>query len=479
MKKELLLSAAAVAGVVSTGAQQRPLNQYNVIYILADDLGYGDLGCYGQTQIETPNIDRLAREGMLFSQHYAGCTVSAPSRSALMTGQHTGHTPIRGNKGGTESDAEGQYPLPADTYTLGDLFREAGYTTGCFGKWGLGYPGSEGDPTRQGFDEFFGYNCQALAHKYYPTHLWHNRERVELEGNDLVHKVRYSHDLIQEQTLEFIRRNRNGRFFAFMSYTLPHAELLVPEDSIVQRYRGRFPEKPYVSGVGDYSEEGKHRFGYCSQPEPHAQFAAMVTRLDMYVGQVMALLDSLGLRERTLVIFTSDNGPHCEGGADPEFFGSSGPFRGIKRDMYEGGIREPLIVCCPGTVAAGAVSDHVSAFWDMMPTFGEMLGVKPRAEIDGVSMLPTLLGRKGQKKHKYLYWEFHEAGGRVAVRMGDWKGVRLDAAAHPDNPLELYDLSSDVHEDHDVSSQHPRIVKKIERIMKSARTPSAVFDFVR
>lgn len=476
MKKELLLTAAAV-GAVSAGAQDLPLKAYNVIYILADDLGYGDLGCYGQTKIETPNIDRLAREGMLFTQHYAGCTVSAPSRSALMTGLHTGHTPIRGNKGGTEDDTEGQHPLPADTYTLGDLFRDAGYTTGCFGKWGLGYPGSEGDPTRQGFDEFFGYNCQALAHKYYPTHLWHNRERVEIEGNDLVHKAQYSHDIIQRRTLDFIREKKDGKFFALLAYTLPHAELLVPEDSIVKHYRGCFSEKPYVAKKGDYSKEGKHRINYCSQPEPRTQFAAMVTRLDAYVGQVITLLDELGIRDHTLVIFTSDNGPHREGGADPDFFRSYGPLRGIKRDMYEGGIRTPLIINCPGAVQGGAVSDHVSAFWDMMPTFAEMTGVKPAVKTDGVSMFPVVFGKKGQQEHEYLYWEFHEAGGRIAVRMGDWKGVRLNVATRPDAPIELYDLSRDIHEDHNVGEQYPRVVRKIERIMKSARTPSPLFNF--
>ena len=481
MKRVLILTAASIGTLSACTQQEQPAKDLNVIYILADDLGYGDLGCYGQTKIHTPNIDRLAAEGLLFTQHYAGCTVSAPSRSVLMTGQHTGHTPIRGNKGGTGDDgSEGQHPIPADTYTLGKMFQQAGYVTGTFGKWGLGSPGSEGDPTYQGFDEFFGYNCQALAHKYYPTHLWHNREKIMLEGNDLEHTAQYSHDIIHRQTLDFIRQNRDRKFFAFLAYTLPHAELLVPEDSIVEGYRGRFEEKPYVAKKrGDYSPEGKSRMDYCSQPTPYAEFAAMVTRLDLYVGQVMDLVDSLGLRDRTLIVFTSDNGPHREGGANPDFFDSYGPLRGIKRDMYEGGIRVPMIASCPGLIAEGTQTDHVSAFWDVMPTFAEIAGVELPAnvEIDGISMLPTLLGQKGQKEHDYLYWEFHEAGGKQAVRLGNWKGIRLKVAKNPEGPIELYDLSTDIHEDHNVAAEHPEVVAQIEEIMRSARVPSPLFNF--
>ena len=415
---------------------------------------------------------------MLFTQHYAGCTVSAPSRSALMTGQHTGHTPIRGNKGGTGDDGvEGQHPIPADTYTLGKMFRQAGYVTGTFGKWGLGSPGSEGDPTYQGFDEFFGYNCQALAHKYYPTHLWHNREKILLDGNDLAHTAQYSHDIIQERTLDFIRRNKERKFFAFLAYTLPHAELLVPEDEIIEAYRGRFEEKPYAAKSGDYSPEGKHPIHYCSQPEPRTSFAAMVTRLDRYVGEVTELIDSLGLRERTIIVFTSDNGPHREGGADPDFFGSYGPLRGIKRDMYEGGIRVPMIARCPGLIAGGTRTDFVSAFWDVLPTFADMAGAEVPANVDGVSMLPTLFGEKGQREHEYLYWEFHENGGKTAVRTGNWKGIRLNVGKDPEGPIELYDLSTDIHEDRNVADEHPEIVREIAEIMRTARIPSPLFNF--
>lgn len=474
----LLPTLASLGALAGCASQPAPPQGLNVIYILADDLGYGDLGCYGQTRIATPNIDRLAAEGMLFTQHYAGCTVSAPSRSVLMTGLHTGHTPIRGNRGGAAGlDAEGQYPLPAGTYTLGRMFREAGYATGIFGKWGLGYPGSEGDPTEQGFDEFFGYNCQALAHKYYPTHLWHNREKIVLEGNDLAHRVQYSPDLIQRRALDFIRGHRDGRFFAMLTYTLPHAELTVPDDELLRSYLGRFEEPPYVATRGDYTPEGRDAVRYCSQPAPHATFAAMVSRLDRYVGEVMALVDSLGLRDRTLIVFASDNGPHREGGGDPDFFDSYGPLRGIKRDLYEGGIRVPMIASCPGVVPAGVRSDLVSAFWDILPTFADLTRTMLPVEVDGLSLLPTLTGRGTQQQHEYLYWEFHEEGGKMAVRLGDWKGVRLRVADDPEGPIELYNLATDLGEEHDVAAQHPDIVERMAEIMRTARTPSPLFHF--
>jgi arylsulfatase A-like enzyme len=393
-----------------------------------------------------------------------------------MTGLHTGHTPIRGNlsiKGG-----EGQTPLPADTYTLGKMFRQAGYATGIFGKWGLGGPDTEGEPLSQGFDEFYGYNCQALAHKYYPEHLWHNGEKVILEGNDLVNKVHYSHDLIHRQALDFIRERSDKPIFAMLTYTLPHAEIINPEDSIVESYRGQFVEKPFVAKKkGDYSPEGRNATAYCSQPEPYAQFAAMVTRLDESVGQVVALLEELGLREQTVIVFSSDNGPHTEGGANPAFFESSGPLRGVKRDLYEGGIRVPMIASCPSVIEQGVVSDHVSAFWDIMPTFAEMVGVELPGDTDGVSLLPTLLGKSGQKQHEYLYWEFHEKGGGIAVRMGNWKGIRYKVSTDPASPLELYDLSKDIHEDNNIAAEHPLIVEQIETIMNTARTDSPLFKF--
>ena len=298
-----------------------------------------------------------------------------------------------------------------------------------------------------------------------------------LDGNDLAHTTQYSHDIIQERTLDFIRRNKERKFFAFLAYTLPHAELLVPEDEIIEAYRGRFEEKPYAAKSGDYSPEGKHPIHYCSQPEPRTSFAAMVTRLDRYVGEVTELIDSLGLRERTIIVFTSDNGPHREGGADPDFFGSYGPLRGIKRDMYEGGIRVPMIARCPGLIAEGTRTDFVSAFWDVLPTFADMAGAEIPANVDGISMLPTLFGQEGQREHEYLYWEFHENGGKTAVRTGNWKGIRLNVGKDPEGPIELYDLSTDIHEDCNMADEHPEIVRKIAEIMRTARIPSPLFNF--
>ena len=466
------------AVVPAVMAQDNPFRDFNVIYILADDLGYGDIGCYGQEKIETPNIDRLASQGMLFTDHYCGTSVSAPSRSALLTGLHTGHTPIRGNKGGVGHGAnEGQQPLPEGTYTIANVFHDAGYRTGAFGKWGLGYPGSEADPTVMGFDEFYGYNCQALAHKYYQEYIWHNRDTVWLTGNDLVNKMHYAPDTIHAQAMKFIRDNRDGKFFAFLPYILPHAELMPPDDDLMKKYRGRFDVKPFVrkNGIGDYTPQGRSRIKYSSQPEPYAAFAAMVSRLDRYVGDVMALVDSLGIREKTVIVFTSDNGPHREGGANPKFFKSAGPFRGGKKDLWEGGIRAPLIVSCPGRIAPGSVSRHVSAFWDMMPTFAEMVGRELPVKTDGLSILPTLTGKDGQPRHEYLYWEFHEQGGKMAVRLGDWKGVRLNVMEDADARIQLYDLATDPHEDNDVADAHPDVVKRIGAIMREAHIPSVLF----
>ncbi len=470
----LLLLPSMGVSACSDGTE--PLN---VIYILADDLGYGDLGCYGQRLVKTPNIDRMASEGMLFTRHYSGSTVSAPSRSVLMTGLHTGHTPIRGNRGGTSiGQSEGQYPLPDSSYTIAEMFKDAGYVTGTFGKWGLGYPGSEGDPLNQGFDHFYGYNCQALAHKYYPDHLWDDGRKVRIGKNDLIRKDVYSHDLIQDRALDFIREHKDTSFFAFLSYTLPHAELLVPEDDILQSYRGRFEEEPYVAVQGDYSEEGAHPFAYCSQPEPHAAFAAMVTRLDMYVGQIMDLLDELGISGHTVLMFTSDNGPHREGGADPEFFRSSGGLRGIKRDLYEGGIRVPMIARCPGMILPGTRSDHLSCFYDVLPTFAEMTGISLGCDVDGISFLPILKGTGVQRTHPYLYWEFHEQGGKMAVLKGDYKCICLDvASADGGSRYELYDLSADPYETNDISGMHPELVKQMAELMKKSRQPSQLFSF--
>lgn len=444
----------------------------NIIYILADDLGYGDLSCYGQQIFQTPHIDKLAGQGMKFTNHYSGSTVCAPSRSSLMTGLHTGHTPIRGNR---ENKPEGQAPLPAEYVTLAELMKEAGYVTGAFGKWGLGSPGSEGDPNMQGFDEFYGYNCQRMAHRYYPTYIWDNQEKVYLEGNDWTHTVTYAPDRIQEATLQFLEDNKDRPFFAYVPLILPHAELISPDDSLLAMFRGKFDEVPYVGGKGSDYGPDLEIMPYCSQPEPKAVFASMVVRVDAYVGQIMAKLEEQGIDKNTVVMFASDNGPHIEGGADPDFFNSSGNLRGVKRDLYEGGIRTAFIVRWPGKVQPGTVSDHISAFWDILPTCAEIAGVDVREATDGISFLPTLVGEGEQENHDYLYWEFSLRGGRVAVRMGDWKGVIYDLNKIPAGTLQLYDLSVDESETNDVSAQHPDIVSKMEQIMARAHTHSEAF----
>jgi arylsulfatase A len=470
MKYKISLAICTSAALVSLspGNKKEPLP--NILYILADDLGYGDLSCYGQQKFSTPNIDRLAREGMLFTQHYTGCTVSAPSRSCLMTGQHTGHTPVRGNKGWVP---EGNFPLPADSYTIAEMLKTKGYVTGAFGKWGLGYIETEGDPNSQGFDEFFGYNCQSLAHNYYPDHLWHNHEKVLLPENDSSKTGIYSADLIHKAALDFLETNKDKPFFLFYPTTIPHAELFAKEE-YMKMFRGKFnPEKSFKG-----TDEGPDfRLGpYGSQPESHAAFAAMITELDDYVGELLSKLKELGLEKNTIVIFASDNGPHLEGGADPDYFNSNGDLKGYKRDFYEGGIRTPMLVRWPSKVKAGSESDHISAFWDILPTFAEIAGAENPDGIDGISFLPTLLGKK-QKQHEYLYWEFHEQGGKIAVRMGNWKAVKLNIDKTPQGDTELYNLSTDIGETNNIALSNPETVKQMEEIMKKAHTSSKDFPF--
>lgn len=453
--------------ITSCSIRNKEVKSPNIIYILADDLGYGDLACYGQKFIKTPNLDRMAAEGMQFMQHYAGCTVSAPSRGSLMTGLHTGHSQIRGNK---EIDPEGQQPLGKETFTLGKMLKGAGYATGIFGKWGLGYPESESTPLTMGFDRFYGYNCQRMAHSYYPDYLWDNDNKVLLDGNENRGCAIYSQQLIHEKALSFIRDNKDKPFFAMLTYTLPHAELNLPHDSVYQQYENSFEETFY---------DGTR--GYFPVEKPRASFAAMVSRLDMYVGEVLSELKRLGIDDNTLVIFTSDNGPHEEGGADPDFFQSYGPLKGLKRDVYEGGIRVPFIARYPGKIKAGEKSDHISAFWDMMPTFAELVNtsIPQSVQTDGLSMLPTLLKKSGQRKHEYLYWEFHEIGGRIAVRKDNWKAVMLNARKGIEQPIELYDLSKDIHEDNNLADQYPERVEEMRNIMKNAHKESAVFPFYK
>ena len=430
-------------------------DQPNIIYILLDDAGYGDLSCYGQSKFSTPNIDQLAREGMRFTDHYSGSTVCAPTRCSLMTGLHTGHCFVRGNR---EVQPEGQSPMPADIVTMPRLLHQAGYTTGMFGKWGLGAPGSPSEPSMH-FDVFFGYNCQRQAHSYYPDHLWKDDTRVELDGKT------YAHDLIIENALDFVRANQGGPFFCYMSVTVPHAAMQVPEDSMT-KFRKKFPQ--FEDTIGKYAGTEVRN--------PVAGFAGMMTRLDEQVGRLLALLKELDIDEETLVMLTSDNGPHKEGGHKPEFFDSNGPLRGYKRDLYEGGIRAPLLARWPGKVKAGSTSNLISAHWDMLPTFCELAGARVPSGLDGISIIPTLLGDSSkQVEHESLYWEFSERGRSQAARMGKWKGVRVNLKKNPNAPIELYDLTNDIAEEHNVAAKHPGIVDKLRAVMQQEHQDSKEF----
>ncbi len=483
-----VIGAVALLGLGLKSCGEANVRPPNIIFILADDLGYGELGSYGQTKIRTPNIDRLAAEGMRFTQHYSGSPVCAPSRAVLLTGLHTGHAYIRDNDEMSERgdvwhdlSLEGQRPLPANTYTIGTMLQDAGYTTGAIGKWGLGGPGSSGEPNRQGFDHWYGYLCQRIAHGYYPPYLWRNTEKHVLE-NEYVYPhqrlpedadpsdpnsyepysgTQYSMDLMAQEALDFIRRNSEEPFFLYLPFPVPHVALQVPEESLAE-YDGAFPETPYI---GDRA--------YLPHRTPHAAYAAMITRMDREIGRIRTLLEELGLDDKTLIIFTSDNGPTFNGGTDSEFFNSAGPLRGLKTQLYEGGIRVPLIAWWPQLVEAGSTSDHVSAFWDFLPTFAELVGTEVPTDVDGLSLLSTLFGRSDeQARHEYLYWEYH---GRQAVRLGDWKGYR----ASVDSPIELYDLAADIGETRDVADLHPDVVARIAAIMQSGRTESELFPLVR
>lgn len=441
----------------------------NIIYILADDLGYGDLSSYGQEKFTTPNIDKLAKEGMLFTQHYSGSSVCAPSRTSLMTGLNTGHTPIRGNKG---VEPEGEYPIPNANFTIAELLKEKGYTTGAFGKWGLGYPGSEGDPLQQGFDTFFGFNSQALAHNYYPEHLWDNKNKVILIENEGIKNGQYAPDLIHQKALLFIEKNKSQPFFLYYASVLPHAELIIPQNNL-DKFIGKFnPEMAYKAKD---NSKGLKKGEYSSQPHCHAAFAAMITLLDDQVGEIVSKIKALGLENNTLIIFTSDNGPHKEGGADPDYFNSNGSLHGYKRDLYEGGIRVPMIAKWKGKIKEGSKTNHVSAFWDVMPTLAELEDAKINTAIDGISFLPTLLKNGAQKKHKYLYWEFHELEGRQALRQGNWKLIKYNVLKN--GKYQLYNLKNDISETHDLASKMPKKVAKLSKILESSRTESDVFKF--
>lgn len=464
---KLLLTLAILRMATIGHAASKP----NVIYIIADDLGYCDLSSYGQTKFQTPNIDAIAKQGMMFKQHYSSAPVCAPARGALMTGYHSGHGAVRGN---SEFQPEGQQPMPADTFTLAHLFKKAGYATGAFGKWGLGAPGSASEPLRMGFDHFYGFNCQRQAHHYYPYFLWNDNQREMLWGNFGMETQDYAPDLIHAQALRFVEANKDRPFFLYYPLIQPHAEMFAPETTMA-RYRGKFPPEVPYEGVDSGPDFRKYPYG--SQAEPHAAFAAMVETMDEDIGELMAKLEELGIADNTLVIFTSDNGPHQEGGHNPDYFNSSGGLRGYKRDLYEGGIRVPMVAKWPGKILAGSVTNHVSAFHDILPTMADVTGQPSPKGIDGVSFLPTLLQVGTQQPHDYLYWEFHELGGRVAIRKENWKGVRYDVSMDPNSPLELYDISKDPGEKNNLAVGNPDIVRELDRLITGARTVSPIEKF--
>lgn len=458
----ILRALPVLAVVLCTSCAREPapeaVQRPNIVFIMADDLGYGHLGAYGQERIRTPNIDQLATQGMKFTQAYAGESVCAPSRSVLLTGLHNGHTAVRAN-------GRGMYLYDEDV-TVAEMLKEAGYTTGGFGKWGLGDHDTPGQPNRQGFDEFFGQLDQVHAHFYYPFWVWHNQEKYALPNNGGEKHSRYVQDEIHSKALDFIRRNQDRPFFAYLPYIIPHVELVVPEDSQAP-YRDQFPK---VS-INDPRE------GYLSSDHAYATYAGMITRLDRQVGEVIALLDELNLTQNTLVVFTSDNG--AQGGTwQPliDFFKGNGPLRGQKGQLYEGGIRVPLIARWPGHIEPGSVTAHVCYFPDVMPTLAEVAGVETLPETDGISFLPTLLGQGEQKEHSYLFWahyrEHDESPQSVAVRAGKWKAIQ----PQPDAAVALYDLESDIGEARNLASEKTAMVEELTRFLTEARSERRVYE---
>lgn len=484
----LLLSFAGAGESPAAPASRPP----NIIFLLADDLGYGDIGAFGQKKIRTPNLDRLAAEGMKFTQHYSGNAVCAPSRCVLMTGSHPGHAFIRDNQqakaAGYDFD-EGQHPVPPDTCQLPLQLKQRGYATGAFGKWGLGPVGSTGDPARQGIDQFFGFNCQSVAHNYYPTSLWDNARQVPLNNpafasnqnlpadadpNDPASYERYrgkqyAPDLIAERARQFVRDHQREPFFLYFPTTIPHLALQVPDDSLAE-YAGAFPETPFAGRP------------YLPHRTPRAAYAAMVTRLDREIGRLMQLVAELGLDEQTIFVFTSDNGPLYDklGGTDADFFASAGLLRGRKGSLHEGGIRVPCLVRWKGHIAPGASSDRVTGFEDWLPTLLELVGEKKATppKLDGLSFAPTLLGKK-QKERPFLYREFPGYGGQQSVRVGNWKAIRKELAKLKSTPAdirtELYDLAADPNETTDLSARHPGVLARLESLMREQHVPSQQF----
>lgn len=430
----------------------------NVVFIMADDLGYGEIGCYGQRKIETPEIDRLASQGMRFTQAYAGANVCQPSRCCLMTGMHTGHASVRTN-------SVDQMLVPGDV-TVAEVLKTRGYATGVFGKWGLGFEGTTGHPLKQGFDEHFGQLIQAHAHFYYPYWVWHNDQQYLLPDNEGGRRQQYVEDEIHTKALDFIRTHRDGPFFAYIPYIIPHVELVVPEESAAP-YRGKFPKQ--------FLEDARE--GYISAEDGFTTFAGMVARLDAHVGEIVALIDELGLNESTLIVFTSDNGPQGGGKDDAwktmsDFFDGNGPLTGYKGGFNEGGIRVPFIARWTGSIPTGTTSDRLIAFWDVLPTLADLSGADVPAEIDGESFLPTLQGQPQPPRERPLYWE-HSRGNQIerAARDGKWKVIQRSS----DVPVELYDLGADVAEQHDVAAEHRDVVRRLTAFMDGAHAPEHEF----
>lgn len=486
--RAVLGAAALFAGLYALACRPTAERPPNIVYILADDLGYGELGSYGQQKIRTPNLDRLASEGVRFTQHYSGSPVCAPSRGALLTGKHTGHAYVRDNKemgGWGPDEPEGQLPLAAGEITIAEMLKPAGYATGFVGKWGLGGPESEGHPNAQGFDHFYGYLCQRVAHNYYPTHLWLNGERDSLAGNspwfpahqsieaplesEAAYYERfagdtYAPDRMIDEALDFVRTNHDRPFFLVFATPVPHLALQVPRESL-DEYRDSFDDVPYLGG------------SYLPHPYPRAAYAAMITRMDRDAGRLLDLLDSLGVGDDTIVLFSSDNGTTFSRGVEAAYFQSTSGLRGLKGSVFEGGIRVPMLARWRGRFETDMVTEHPSAFWDVMATVAEAAGVEPPEGIDGVSFLPVLLGEPAASpEDRPLYWEYHAYGGMQAVRSGRWKGIRLDAHANPDGPIALYDLESDPGESRDIAAEHPDVVARLDLVMK-ARSPSPIPDW--
>ena len=458
-KKLIPVCIAALLCVPAFSAQQSQVKP-NIILVMADDLGWKELGSYGQTKIRTPHLDKMAKEGMRFTQFYAGAPVCGPTRCNLMTGKHAGHAVIRANgeirsNEHTKNGATifgGQTPLPSDEITIAEVLKSKGYATGCFGKWGLGIGGSTGDPLKKGFDRFYGYNCQRHAHNYYPKYLNDDDTLVFLEGNTREATGKhYAPQLIADEMLKFVKKNRNKPFFVYYPTTIPHTPLQIPEKEI-EAY----------SEWNDGSTKGKNR----------AIYAAMVSFMDKQMGRLFAQLKELNIDDNTIVLFTSDNGTTFLGAVDHRFFNSVGELRGLKGSVYEGGIREPLIARWPGKIPKGTTSDHISALYDLAETCAQVAQTKMPKNTDGISLLPTFLGKLDkQETHEFLIWDFAERyyGGQVALRMGDWKGLKRKMLKNPDAALQLYNLKDDPNEKNDVARKHPEIVAEIEKLILQER----------